>query len=637
MSGPAEMRGCGKMVQRSSKTIVSMSTRDRLYSFSLADLLVAHRRLKESLMRTRAAMICMLGLALPMTFLSGCKDVKAIFGDRPTAHLPTYQQVDVNFEDQHWSVPQRQWFYHSGQGTVLMPYRWFLALEQPTLKPFGKVPRFSDPKYLARFGFLPDAISSENPDGLPVGFAKDNIVDPRTGSKTEVVGFTCAACHTGQLNYKGKGIRIDGGTAGVNLEAFQTEVGYAVAFTSKIPFRFGRFARAVLGANATHEEVKKLRAEFNEFLAEGMKENDVAEAGNLYAAAGGFGRTDALGRIGNYVFGTELDNRNVRVANGPVKLPPLWYTSWFSRVQYDYSIQQPMTRNIGEALGVRAKIDLTDTDKLYRSTVNVTNLWKMESLLGGPTAFSGLQRPTWLTEIFGPIDQDKARMGAELYKHYCQRCHLPPINSPEIQDPQYWEPGLEGRRFLKLRVVPLNVIGTDPHEAADFANRTADTGPLGLGTVSASAGLSLITVKVRDLEYRRLGLTLEQQAEWNGYRAESSTPNLGYRARPLGGMWATPPFLHNGSVPSVYELLLPAEQRTKVFYTGSYEFDPKRLGFKSSPFEGGFAYRTDQPGESHPGNSNGGHEFSNRGGKGVIGPELTDAERWALIEYLKTL
>jgi RoxA-like, cytochrome c-like len=98
-------------------------------------------------------------------------------------------------------------------------------------------------------------------------------------------------------------------------------------------------------------------------------------------------------------------------------------------------------------------------------------------------------------------------------------------------------------------------------------------------------------------------------------------------------IWATPPYLHNGSVPNLYQLLLPAAQRDKTFYTGSREFDPKYVGYVSTPFENGFEFRT-----SEVGNSNAGHEFRNAPiGNGVIGPELTDDERWAIIEYLKTL
>jgi hypothetical protein len=150
--------------------------------------------------------------------------------------------------------------------------------------------------------------------------------------------------------------------------------------------------------------------------------------------------------------------------------------------------------------------------------------------------------------------------------------------------------------------------------------------------VPATTGLRVVTTKIRDMNYDKLKLMPDQRLEWNGYREDGVAAPLGYRARPLEGLWATPPFLHNGSVPSLYQLLLPVEQRDKTFYVGSREFDPKNVGFTTAQFSGGFLYRTDQPG-----NSNAGHEFRNGSGKGVIGPELNDAERWAIIEYLKTL
>jgi mono/diheme cytochrome c family protein len=551
--------------------------------------------------------------------------------------MPVYQPVDVHFIQQNWTPDQRARFYHAPQGTELLPYKWFMALEQPQIKVFGDVPKFADSAYLARFGFLPDSASAQNPDGLPVGFAKDTITDVNTGQRVEVVGLTCSACHTGQLEYHGKGIRIDGGPATLDLASFQTELGYAVGFTDKIPGRFDRFARAVLGDNASSADKQKLRQDFEAFLDAGLAEKNAADAGKLYAAAGGFGRTDALARIGNYVFGTELDNANLAVANAPVDFPPLWYTSWFGWVQYNASIQQPMVRNIGEALGVRARVNLTDPARLYQSTVNVKEQWETESLLAGATAFNGLKSPAWPAEVFGPIDQVKAQKGAELYKQQCQRCHLPPIGSPELQDPKFWEAGLKGRSFLKLNVIPLEEIGTDPREATDWSNRKAVTGVLGLGTVSAADGLRLVTGKIRDMNYDMLGLTPDQRDEWSGFREDGVSAPLAYRARPLGGMWATPPYLHNGSVPSLYQLLIPAGQRDKVFYVGSREFDPKAVGYSTSKIDGAFEFRTDQPNDSHPGNSNAGHEFSNTPGKGVIGRELTDDERWAIIEYLKTL
>jgi cytochrome c5 len=566
----------------------------------------------------------------------GRSQLQAIFVTRPSENMPAYRPVEVRFGSQNWSPDQRAWFYHTAQGTELLPYKWFLALEQPKLKLFGAVPKFSDTAYLARFGFLPDAAGPQNPDSLPVGFAKDTVVDPRSGETVDVVGLTCAACHTGQVEYKGKGIRIDGGSATVDMASFQAELGYAVAFADKIPFRFDRFARAVLGANAPDDARSKLRQDFEAFLNTGLAEKNAADVGKLYEAAGGFGRTDALGRIGNYVFGTELNNANLRVADAPANFPPIWYTSWFAWVQYNASIQQPMVRNIGEAIGVRARVDLTDPGMLYRSTVNVKNLWEMEGLLAGPTAFTGLQPPPWPAEVFGPIDQAKAKKGAELYKRHCEHCHLPPLNSPEIQDPKYWEVGLDGMKFLKLNVIPLDEIGTDPREAANWAQRTAVTDALGLGTVPAKVGLRVVTGKIRDMNYDALGLSADQRLEWSGFRDDGVVAPLAYRARPLGGLWATPPFLHNGSVPSLYEMLLPADRRDKTFYVGNREFDPRNVGYSTAKFNGGFEFRTDQPDDPNPGNSNAGHEFRNTPGKGVIGPELSDEDRWAIIEYLKT-
>ena len=563
----------------------------------------------------------------------GCAQLKQVFGKRTSQNMPTFKPVEMHFTNQNWSPQQREWFYHTGQGSMILPYKWFLAIEQPKPTLFSAAPLLADPAYLSRFGFLMDGATKDNPSNLPDGLAVDTVVDPDTGEKTEQVGLTCAACHTGQLEYKGKGVRIDGGSPVLELAGFQNELGYAVVFTDKLPFRFNRFAKRVLGPNASSEAKKQLRQQLRDFVNSGLKEAESAESGNLYSTEGGFGRIDALGRIANLVFGTEYDDKNLRIADAPVKYPPLWDTSWFNMVQYNASIQQPMMRNIGEALGVRARVNMKDPARRYQSSADVPNIWRMEEQLAGPTPFTGLAAPKWPAEVFGPLDQAKVQQGAALYGQYCQKCHHPPMNSPELQQAQYWQNELEGRRSLKLRTVSLEAIGTDPKEAKDWAERTADMTSLGLGIVPASVGLRLVGQKIRDLKYDQMGMPPQERVAWNGYRDDAVAAPLAYRARPLDGIWATPPFLHNASVPNLYELLLPASQRSKTFYTGTREFDPQRVGYvTSSSFQGAFGFNTTVPGDS-----NAGHEFSNRPGSGVIGPELTDAQRWALIEYLKSI
>ncbi len=182
-------------------------------------------------------------------------------------------------------------------------------------------------------------------------------------------------------------------------------------------------------------------------------------------------------------------------------------------------------------------------------------------------------------------------------------------------------------------MIPLAEIRTDPNEAQNFYNRTADTGPLGKGIISAREGLKYITQKLIDQSYAELKLTPEQKEEWNGYRENELLSPLAYKARPHNGIWATPPYLHNGSVPNLFALLSPVAERPKVFYLGSKEYDPVKLGLNFYPLRGASEFRTDMPG-----NSNAGHEFNDGPkGNGVIGRKLSEEERMQIIEYLKTL
>ena len=157
--------------------------------------------------------------------------------------------------------------------------------------------------------------------------------------------------------------------------------------------------------------------------------------------------------------------------------------------------------------------------------------------------------------------------------------------------------------------------------------------------ISVGAGLSYLGVLIREKAYRDLHLTPEQQADWNGFgRVDVPQRIAAYKPRPLGGVWATAPFLHNGSVPTIFDLLSPVEERPKEFRVGSREYDAEKLGLKE-PASGYWLYDTKKDG-----NHNTGHEFSREYKErkkdappsgGIIGPFLEKPDRLAIIEHLK--
>ena len=77
------------------------------------------------------------------------------------------------------------------------------------------------------------------------------------------------------------------------------------------------------------------------------------------------------------------------------------------------------------------------------------------------------------------------------------------------------------------------------------------------------------------LYYSLRRYSAEDQARLNGFGTlDLPQVKAVYKARPLAGMWATAPFLHNGSVPNLYYMLVPAAERPKKFFVGHREFDP---------------------------------------------------------------
>ncbi|WP_122612543.1 di-heme-cytochrome C peroxidase [Pseudomonas viridiflava] len=564
--------------------------------------------------------------------------------------LPFYTPPQqVRYLDQ-WSEAQRQTYYFTPQGTQVkgLRYEWFEALELP----FSEQ-RFASPEYLARFGFLVDPqqkASANNPGNLPVGFARHQ--NPGNASE-HYLDITCAACHTGELRFKGQAVRIDGGTAQHVLPSsvptlrggsFGQALVASLASTYYNPWKFERFARQVLGDDYEARR-EQLRSEFKTSLNTFVKVawNDTHRG--LYPTEEGPGRTDAFGRIANATFGDAISPANYRVADAPVDYPQLWDMWTFDWVQWNGSAQQPMARNIGEALGVGATLNFFDANgqplqgtARYPSSVRVRDLHAIEETL------QQLKPPTWPEDLFGAIDKPLAARGRALFAENCAGCHVPRQSQ-------------EGERWVQhLHMIPVEVIGTDPNAANNIASHRFDLSalqwdvnelkkmdvklhpepkePLDLSQLSVAKGLAYVTAFVENRAYRDAQITPEEKPRMDGFGLPIGVrEKVAYKARPLAGVWATAPFLHNGSVPSIYQLLSPQDERATTFYKGTLEYDPRHLGYRTEPFTNGFLFDT-----RISGNHNSGHEFrAGARGNGVIGRLLQPEERWALLEYLKVL
>ncbi len=614
--------------------------------------------------------------------------------------------------EQNWTDEDRLWFHHASQGTATfpVPYAWFVALEQPGFGLIEAPGLLKDAGYLSRFGFIPSPQtgSADNTDGLPVGFARAVTAAPH-----DQIGLTCSGCHTGHIEYKGVSIRFDGGPAMIDLGKLAQATAMAVFYTLNWPPRFHRFADRVLGPGASDADRASLKSElaktWSRIVARRKAFANVAKAPGELVPEEGFGRLDALNRIGNDVFYFDLATSNVadltqnlRVPDAPVSFPPIWTAPWFLWAQYDASIEQPLVRNLSEALGVGASVTLAeggDPAARFRSSVPLENLVRMENLLRGPNpfaagsdarpVFAGLLSPKWPEALFPgdaawKIDENRVARGRALYAEICVECHLGPVNDPQF-DQEYpdksfwasdhWRPeGPGGEKVLDLKQKSAAGMGVDPARANVLATRMIDVrGALGIDpqndlrdiwgcqdAIPADRGPKTpFAPALMDVA----GHVIEKWMDDNKVAASDrqeimgprkNCPNPGaepvYRPRPLNGVWATAPYLHNGSVPSLYWMLKPAAQRPKQFCVGASDFDPRLVGYPA-PEDGKpdcargetLFSTTDAGGREFNGNGNPGHSLEGRVRPGldypdgVIGRELSEEERFDLIEYLKTL
>jgi hypothetical protein len=480
------------------------------------------------------------------------------------------------------------------------------------------------------------------------------------------------------MSHAGQTVTVDGGPSLVDFQAFIEAVDEALVATRADPAKWQRFAARVLPRSADSAQNGRnlaLLGQAVDNLNAWEKENARLNATPMRY---GYGRLDAFGHIFNKVSQLAVygdpppapagAKATANPADAPVSYPFLWDIYRQSRLQWNGIIQAmdkgkpsrinlgngkfldygALGRNAGEVIGVFGDVAVPAKPGLggLPSSIDMRSLDALEATL------RKLEAPKWPAS-FGALDQAKVEAGRALYEQKgCKSCHT-------IQPP--------GPDMYQVRMVPLtrddknkdNVNNTDPWMACNAISYASDSGKLQgvkAGYVSgAPLGpnepvAKLLSATVKGTLIAKWKQILELAAEIflgvekppkvvtgpgqfqdprtarlnQCFRMKS--PLFAYKARPLDGIWATAPYLHNGSVPTLYDLLLPAAQRPKSFNLGTREYDPAKVGYMSAPSapNNGFAFET-----KVRGNSDIGHDYR-------VG-ELSEEQRLALVEYMKTL
>jgi len=532
----------------------------------------------------------------------------------------------VIYLNQAWSQEDREWYYHFSQGSAVLSYDIALKLEVA-----GGQELFRSDANSEHYGLIPEAASPYNPDGLPIGLSKTVVTSTRLSGwpPGEYVGLTCAACHESQWDYKGKHIRIEGGPGNrFDVMAYIQAFDDALRETLTDSAKFDRLVARLGASNADAKDKLRKRLE-----TEAGRVHYYRSRSLIAPTVWGPGRLDALTLIYDRLASTLTDiPENWSSPIAPVKPPFLWNAPQGLWTQWSAVVQNPLPRNLGETMGVFMPINLTaktPADGLFESNAAIPELQRVENQL------ERLAPPSWPEEVFGKIDRDKAKAGKALFVENCAGCHN--------AWPYRWtEPNKFGKRFVIVGLVPQTYVGTDRTQFESIPP-FAITGPLkdalppkmrGKEIVPAAELRTALQLEILETAVAKLKLTKAEAANLNGYREQlfPPPPKLVYKAAPRDGVWATPPFLHNGSVPNLYEMLIPAAERTKKFCIGR-EFDPVTVGVDTPCGPGSFEMDT-----TLLGNSNAGHSFQDGPrNNGVIGPLLTDAQRWELVEYLKSI
>jgi hypothetical protein len=480
-------------------------------------------------------------------------------------------------------------FIYGTIGTEVLPLPVFQVL--PDLFPERFQPAGAAAgDWIDQYGFI-HGVPGVN-EGLPVGFA---ISDhrPKSGapSPTPFVGFSCALCHTAVIRTdesdQGHVVYGMGNNAldlfawidalqGSILDEKLTPEAIAEAYQKKFGKSLGLVDRQMIRLWLSNAR-QQLQAD----LPKWGDPYDGPQLRDWQVMPNGPSRTQAFRELVRFFL-----DRPAASDHAYSKLPAIYSQANREWAQADGSVRNPQTRSVLAALAAGATINNLEVPPIQ------------EDLLRDVQYSLTLQGPKY-ADIFPdhPIDPEKARRGWAVYQQYCDACHGHPDPTTGA-----WVKGKS-----QGEVVPVEQLGTDPERVnirhyKELSQRLYDSIPDG----------SVLKPNRADIRPGPAGVT------------------HGYINAPLESAFSRVPYLHNGSVLTLAELI-NLEPRRAVFYRGRNFYDPLAVGLKSP----------DQPDARHyyrfdtslPGNSNRGHDYPwSYQGEGWDKAALED-----LLEYLKTL
>jgi hypothetical protein len=462
------------------------------------------------------------------------------------------------------------------------------------------------PDIYRQFGFVSPERIANWPASLPqprferpLGMVRGEVRGPTSLVRIDAVNLGCATCHAG-IVYGADGRATGAAWAGlpntsINLEAYTQAVFLSLASAVRDQGAF-RARVAELFPEMGRAERFTLRFLLLPRVATRIAELREAGFGPSPFSNGGAGRTNGVAML-KQMLGIPAGGVTGHADVGFTSIPDLASRGLRTSLLYD-GIYAPAGDARHDIETGASAVTSTHLDSLS----DIVAFFTVSTMGVTPDVGEGVipaMRPVmqWLGRSYAPppfpgaIDSVRMRAGAVLFASRCAKCH-----------------GSYGEG--------------SPRQLVSFPNALIEQ--QAMGTDSARWAMVDSTLLGR----------LARSAYGRHMRSERGG---GYVAPILSGLWATAPYLHNGSVPTLWQLLSPKERPTR-FLVGGHALDYTQLGIAGVSwtddtwrYPAGYVpwsipelYDTRAPGLS-----NRGHERPSAG--------LTDAERWALIEYLKTL